>query len=178
MKSKSDCGQSHVFVDSSSSVQSALVHSPHPPRFPFPGRQNISNGWDPFWDLLLFSLSLGILPPSQIQAQAGLLEERLSTGKQGTPPYTWLRLPSKTHLMASPCVSSDETAQRRNFQSTPGLSNNQYGSYCNPLNLGVKIDNSQSCNITRKKKKVQDIKLYQLIGSNYKTITTKGNWYM
>ena len=61
MKSKSDCSQSRVFGDSSSSVRSALVHSPHPPPcFPFPGCQNISNGWDPFWDLLLFSLSLSL----------------------------------------------------------------------------------------------------------------------
>ena len=70
----------------------------------------------------------------------------------GTPPHTRLRLPSKNHLMASPCVSSDETAEWRNLQSTSGLINNQTGSYCNPLSLGVKIDNSQSCNITRKKK--------------------------
>ena len=123
------------------------------------------------------SLSLGILPPSQIQAPAGLLE-RLSAAEQGTPPPTWLRLPSKNHLTANPCVSSDETAEWRNLQSTPGLINNQNGSYCNSLSLGVKIDNSQSCNITRKKKKAQGIKLYQLIGNNYKTITTNGNWYM
>lgn len=86
------------------------------------------------------SLSLGILPPSQIQLQADLLEdERPSVGELWTTKQ--VRLPSQDHLMTDPWASPDETRNWRTYQQTFGLISNPNGSYCNPLNFGVKIDN-------------------------------------